>query len=188
MISEMSKSIRITTLIFGYYNAWKVFKRSVNLKYSFNPNKGKYGPEKTTYLDTFHAVLNITYCVLFTVYNQVSWSNGIIYRIYGQRLTDKGYPNCKMTKFEIVWTKVWTFVLLTLLTWHRHLILHFGRPVDGHCLVGVAPLELWLSTKYPTKKMSFQPGTKLIFEIFYFSNHRVFVVSALSILKIQKKK
>ena len=36
----------------------------------FNSNKGKYGPEKTTYLDTFHAVLNIIYCALFTVYNQ----------------------------------------------------------------------------------------------------------------------
>ena len=25
--------------------------------YSVNPNTGKYGPEKTPYLDTFHAVL-----------------------------------------------------------------------------------------------------------------------------------
>ena len=26
----------------------------------FSPNAGKYGPEKTPYLDTFHAVCDIT--------------------------------------------------------------------------------------------------------------------------------
>ena len=36
-----------------HYTAWKVSK------YGFfsGPNTGKYGPEKTSYLDTFHAVL-----------------------------------------------------------------------------------------------------------------------------------
>ena len=34
------------------FTAWKV---SINGVFS-GPNTGKYGPEKTTYLDTFHAV------------------------------------------------------------------------------------------------------------------------------------
>ena len=39
--------------------AWKVFKYGVfpGPYFSvFNPNTGTYGPEKTPYLDTFHAV------------------------------------------------------------------------------------------------------------------------------------
>ena len=94
----------------------------------------------------------------------------------------------KMTKFEIVWTKVWTLVLITLLTWHRHLILLIGRSVDGHCLVVVAQLELWFWAKDPTKKMSLRPGIKLIFEIFLFSNHHDFLVLGLSALKIRTKR
>ena len=35
------------------YTAWKVSKYGV----FFGPNTGKYGPERTPYLDTFHAVL-----------------------------------------------------------------------------------------------------------------------------------
>ena len=92
-----------------------------------------------------------------------------------------------MTKFEIVWTKVWTLVLIMLLTWHSHLILLIGRSVNGHCLVVVAQLELWLRTKDPAKKMSLRPGIKLIFEIFIFSNHRDFLVLGLSTLKICAK-
>ena len=34
---------------------WSVLSR-IRTKYVFNPNAGKYGPEKTLYLDTFHAV------------------------------------------------------------------------------------------------------------------------------------
>ena len=35
-------------------------------KYSlFNPNAGKYGPEKTPYLDTFHAVMEIWQIIYF---------------------------------------------------------------------------------------------------------------------------
>ena len=47
------------------YTAWKVSK--------YGPNAGKYGPEKTPYLDTFHAVLlelnpyNVTGLVLYPV-------------------------------------------------------------------------------------------------------------------------
>ena len=35
--------------------AWKVFKYGVFWSV-FSPNAGKYGPEKTLYLETFHAV------------------------------------------------------------------------------------------------------------------------------------
>ena len=38
---------------FVYYTAWKVSKYGV----ISGPNTGKYGPEITPYLDTFHAVL-----------------------------------------------------------------------------------------------------------------------------------
>ena len=40
--------------LFGsvFYRIW--------IEYVFSPNKGKYGPEKTPYLDTSHAVLMIT--------------------------------------------------------------------------------------------------------------------------------
>ena len=30
-----------------------------NAEFLFSPNTGKYGPEKTPYLDTFHAVLDV---------------------------------------------------------------------------------------------------------------------------------
>ena len=38
--------------ILEFYTAWKVFKYGV----FSGPNTGIYGPEKTSYLDTFHAV------------------------------------------------------------------------------------------------------------------------------------
>ena len=31
----------------------------------FSPNAGKYGPEKTPYLDSFHAVLLFNYCEVY---------------------------------------------------------------------------------------------------------------------------
>ena len=40
-------------IIFLFYIVWKVFKYGV----FSGPNTEKYGPEKTLYLDTFHAVL-----------------------------------------------------------------------------------------------------------------------------------
>ena len=39
------------------YTAWKVSKYGV----FSGANTGKYRPEKTPYLDTFHAVLNVNY-------------------------------------------------------------------------------------------------------------------------------
>ena len=44
------------------YTAWKVSKNGVFSgpsfpAFVFSPNTGKYGPEKTPYLDTFHAVV-----------------------------------------------------------------------------------------------------------------------------------
>ena len=48
------KELKTTTLIL-HYTARKVSKYGV----SSRPNTRKYGPEKTPYLDTFHAVLNI---------------------------------------------------------------------------------------------------------------------------------
>ena len=57
---ERKKLLEETSL----YPAWKVFKYGVisgpyfpvfGLK--FSPNTGKYGPETTPYLDTFHAVV-----------------------------------------------------------------------------------------------------------------------------------
>ena len=44
----------------GFCTAWKVSKyRVISGPYFpvFSPNTGKYGPEITPYLDTFHAVL-----------------------------------------------------------------------------------------------------------------------------------
>ena len=51
----------LITLIFKKksYAAWKVSKYGVfsdSCLPVFSPNTGKYGPEKTPYLDTFHAV------------------------------------------------------------------------------------------------------------------------------------
>ena len=34
----------------------------------FSPNTGKYGPEKTPYLDTFHAVLLLTFTMFHTLF------------------------------------------------------------------------------------------------------------------------
>ena len=42
------------------YTAWKMFKNGVFVGGSFPAfwlNTGKYGPEKTLYLDAFHAVV-----------------------------------------------------------------------------------------------------------------------------------
>ena len=44
------RSVQIRT------NFWSVFSR-IWTEYVFSPNMGKYGPEITPYLDTFHAVL-----------------------------------------------------------------------------------------------------------------------------------
>ena len=44
--------------LFEYFTAWKMSKYGVfSGPYFpvFSPNTGKYGPEKTLYLDTFHA-------------------------------------------------------------------------------------------------------------------------------------
>ena len=50
--SHCVKSIQI-----GSY-FWCVFSKEISI---FNPNTGKYGPETTLYLDTFHAVNDICY-------------------------------------------------------------------------------------------------------------------------------
>ena len=74
------------------YTAWKVSKYGV---FSgpcfpvFSPNAGKYGPEKTPCLDTFHAVL----CLL--VFNKWSWSETHVYDL-------------PMNKMDVN-TKVWDF-------------------------------------------------------------------------------
>ena len=41
----------------------------------FNPNTGKYGPKITTYLDTFHAVLN------YINVNKYSWVTCIFHYV-----------------------------------------------------------------------------------------------------------
>ena len=45
-----------------FYTAWKVSKYGVFsvLSLRIRPNAGKYGPEKTPYLDTFYTVLSET--------------------------------------------------------------------------------------------------------------------------------
>ena len=43
------KSVQIQ----GYF--WSV-SSCIRIEYEFNPNTGKYGPDMTPYLDTFHAV------------------------------------------------------------------------------------------------------------------------------------
>ena len=51
---------------FIHSTAWKVYKyRAFSVPYFpvFSPNIGKYGPEKTPYLDTFHAVFYSTFCM-----------------------------------------------------------------------------------------------------------------------------
>ena len=50
---------------------WSVLSR-IRTKYVFSPNAGKYGPEKTLYLDTFHAVtrahfLHLLFIIIFTL-------------------------------------------------------------------------------------------------------------------------
>ena len=48
-------------LLFQSATAWQVPKYGVfSSPYFpvFSPNKGKYGPEKASYLDTFHTVCN----------------------------------------------------------------------------------------------------------------------------------
>ena len=47
-------NLRLAKADFSYpYTAWKVSKYGVFLA----PNAGKYGPEKTSYLNTFHAMV-----------------------------------------------------------------------------------------------------------------------------------
>ena len=56
---EISKS---RVILWAIYTAWKVSKYGViSGPYSpvFSPNTGKYGPEITPYLDTFHVVLDL---------------------------------------------------------------------------------------------------------------------------------
>ena len=54
----------------------------------FSPNMGKYGPEKTLYLDTFHAVANLA---KLQCKQQVEWRVSNIYR-YVLSLSGFGFP------------------------------------------------------------------------------------------------
>ena len=59
---KKTKVLQIT-LLSGLFTAWKVSKYGViSGPYFpvFELNTGKYGPEITPYLDTFHAVFEIT--------------------------------------------------------------------------------------------------------------------------------
>ena len=42
-----------------------------NITFVFSPNAGKYGPEKTPYLDTFHAVL--LFCKILIFWLAKNW-------------------------------------------------------------------------------------------------------------------
>ena len=56
----------------------------------FNPNTGKHGPEKTPYLDTFHAVYIILF---FTSFHLTSFS--LLRHVFGATKTnDKGSNFC----------------------------------------------------------------------------------------------
>ena len=48
------KSVQIRSIF------WSVFS---HIRTEFSPNAGKYGPEKTLYLDTFHAVIILYYII-----------------------------------------------------------------------------------------------------------------------------
>ena len=52
------KSVQIRSIF------WSVFS---HIRTEFSPNAGKYGPEKTLYLDTFHAVI-ILYDIITLYY------------------------------------------------------------------------------------------------------------------------
>ena len=43
---------------------WSVFSRSKEYLSVFSPNAGKYGPEKTPYLDTLHAALSTMFLII----------------------------------------------------------------------------------------------------------------------------
>ena len=54
-ISRLTWNIFVSKLIQEHIH----FVKSVQIR-SFFPNAGKYGPEKTSYLDTFHAVIRLS--------------------------------------------------------------------------------------------------------------------------------
>ena len=54
-------NVSITSTIYEPFTVWKVSKYGVfsGPYFSvFGPNAGKYGPEKTPYMDAFHAVIS----------------------------------------------------------------------------------------------------------------------------------
>ena len=71
VVIKSSKTLEFQVIHWGFFQwkeltARKVFKYRVlsGLYFpAFNPNAGKYGPEKTPYLDNFHAVSDIFVCV-----------------------------------------------------------------------------------------------------------------------------
>ena len=48
----------------------------------FSPNTGKYGPEKTLYLDTFHTVLNVLLDVDFSGWRVKAYCFAIAFVIF----------------------------------------------------------------------------------------------------------
>ena len=59
-VNHLMKDIRCVKSVYIRSFSWSVFSR-IRTEYNlsvFNPNAGKYGPEKNPYLDTFHAVIS----------------------------------------------------------------------------------------------------------------------------------
>ena len=80
-----------------YHTAWKVFKYGVfsGLYFPvFSPNTGKYGPEKTPYLDTFHTVSkNQSFPTFLTGIEMGYWlilkNNSVFVKINDQKIPGK---------------------------------------------------------------------------------------------------
>ena len=49
----------------------------------FSPNTGKYGPEKTPFWDTFHAVYLVSFSVNIILFIQVIKPIGMVTNVYG---------------------------------------------------------------------------------------------------------
>ena len=75
-VKEFKRSIMKCKTLNTIHNAWKVAKYGAfsGLYFpAYSPNTIKDGPEKTPYLDTFHAVLSIqTFNVFTTLHSEVS--------------------------------------------------------------------------------------------------------------------
>ena len=65
-----------TSLIENYATAWEscnIFTKKYEYLSVFSPNGGKYGPEKTPYLDTLHAVMMLITFMEFAYFSH-SWT------------------------------------------------------------------------------------------------------------------